>query len=302
MSAMGRILVFINLLFALVTGGFLAVDFATRTNYYEVTKAYERELKVSKANTETLGESLRTEADKRKKLEDLVKDLQKANDQARRQSEQQQLEAGREGEAKGFQVKSGDLTRDLALEEAKRLGKENKELHEVIQKRNEYIVKLNEERNKAQDVMHQALAERDAARVRSETILERLRETEKKLAQAKVTGAGGGGAQPGKAAAPARTAGRPNPPSAYVHGKIDKVFPDDPSLVEMNVGGDDGLAVDQTLDVYRLSPSAQYLGMVRIREVYPHHAIGKVMPSRVDGSRREVRAGDTVASSIQPPR
>src|SRR3712207_3885169 len=54
MNSVGKILVFVNLLFALIVGGFLAIDFSTRTNWREYAKELERELEVSRTNTTTL--------------------------------------------------------------------------------------------------------------------------------------------------------------------------------------------------------------------------------------------------------
>ena len=39
MNTLGKLLVIVNLLFALATGGFLAVDFASRTQWKEVADA-----------------------------------------------------------------------------------------------------------------------------------------------------------------------------------------------------------------------------------------------------------------------
>jgi hypothetical protein len=298
MNTMGKVLVFANLIFALITGGFLAADFATRTNWRQANDSLAAELAVARSNGDELHNTVKIVAEKLTKAEGRVKDLESQLDRARKDTEQKVKEAGDNARQTGLQMKSTEMTTTLASAELGRLREENKHLSKVIQEREQYIVKLNDERNKAQDRMHQAMAEAQAAQQRSETMLERVREAEKKLATLKV--AGGPSGQPAPAAA--RNPNQPNPPAAYVRGKIEKVHAEDPSLVEMNVGSDSGVATGQTLDVYRLNPEPAYLGMVRIREVFPHHSIGRMVPAGVDGSRREVRKGDEVASSIQPPR
>lgn len=48
MNTVGKILVILNFLFALIVGGFLAIDFATRQNYRVNTDQYAQELKIAR--------------------------------------------------------------------------------------------------------------------------------------------------------------------------------------------------------------------------------------------------------------
>ena len=50
MNTLGKLLVIVNLLFALATGAFLAVDYAARTDWKKVADARTEELAVMKAN------------------------------------------------------------------------------------------------------------------------------------------------------------------------------------------------------------------------------------------------------------
>ena len=50
MNTVGKILVILNFVFALVVGGFLAIDFATRTNWHKAYKALETEVKTQNAS------------------------------------------------------------------------------------------------------------------------------------------------------------------------------------------------------------------------------------------------------------
>jgi hypothetical protein len=84
-----------------------------------------------------------------------------------------------------------------------------------------------------------------------------------------------------------------NPPPEDIRGRV-KAVADKDGLVTINLGSDSGLARDQTLEVYRLKPRPQYLGLVRIVDVRPSEAIGKLIAPR----RTDVRVGDEVASSI----
>ena len=64
----------------------------------------------------------------------------------------------------------------------------------------------------------------------------------------------------------------PNPPTAFIKGKIEKVDPTDRTLVTISLGSDQGLQLRHTLEVYRLSPNPEYLGMIRIEDVRQHVA------------------------------
>jgi hypothetical protein len=298
---MGKILVFINLLFALITGGFLAVDFATRTNWRQAYEALAAEQKVSRVNNEELHNTVQVVAEKLKKEEDRVKDLEKQLATEKTKGQTVLKDARSDADKNKLQAEGADVAHALAAGELATLKKETENLTKLVRQREQTIVKINAERNAAQDRMDQALHERDAAIVRSETILERLREVEKKLAAERVAGAGGGGTGPAAPSA-VRNPNQPNPPPAYVRGKIEKVNAEDPSLVQLDVGTDSGLATGNTLEVYRLSPRPAYLGMVRIVNADHHTAVGRMVPAGAGAGRREVRPGDEVASSIQPPR
>src|SRR5258708_3067903 len=56
MNILGKILVFLNLLFALAVGGFLLVDFQTRKNWKQAYEQLVAETKVSESN----GKAFRT--------------------------------------------------------------------------------------------------------------------------------------------------------------------------------------------------------------------------------------------------
>ena len=59
MNTMGKILVIINFLFALVIGGFMVIDFARRTNWKAAFDNADAQLRIARNNTDTLAESNR---------------------------------------------------------------------------------------------------------------------------------------------------------------------------------------------------------------------------------------------------
>ena len=88
----------------------------------------------------------------------------------------------------------------------------------------------------------------------------------------------------GKTAEPALREGQrqkdPNvtpvsPEKKSTRGAIERVDPNDPSLVQISLGSDAGVAKGRTLDVFRLAPQPRFLGHVRIVEVYATRSVGK---------------------------
>ncbi len=81
-----------------------------------------------------------------------------------------------------------------------------------------------------------------------------------------------------------------------VEGKVLKID-DKNRRMEISIGSDDGLSVGQELYLYRTSPTAEYLGKVRIALVEPDQAVATVIGNTVNG--KKVKEGDDVASTIR---
>jgi chromosome segregation ATPase len=83
---------------------------------------------------------------------------------------------------------------------------------------------------------------------------------------------------------------------ANVEGKVLKVDPSNRRM-EISIGSDDGLSVGQELYLYRTSPTAEYLGKVKINVVEPDQAVASVIGNTVNG--KKIKEGDDVASTIR---
>jgi hypothetical protein len=92
--------------------------------------------------------------------------------------------------------------------------------------------------------------------------------------------------------AAAAAAGK-NPPAEGVEGLIKQVDPAS-GLVTITIGSDAGLAKGHTLEVFRLSPTAKYLGTIRIIEVTATRAVGRPQGAMTDA----LQVGDRVASRV----
>jgi hypothetical protein len=69
------------------------------------------------------------------------------------------------------------------------------------------------------------------------------------------------------------------------------------TLIKLSVGRDHGVNKDNTLDIYRTNPTAEWLGTVRIIEVTERDSIGRLM-SRPSPRNTVLRVGDLVIDSI----
>lgn len=90
---------------------------------------------------------------------------------------------------------------------------------------------------------------------------------------------------------------KPQPPPTDVQGKVVKVS-DDGALVSINKGSDHGLAKNQTLEVFRFSPKAEWVARIRIIQVNEHEAVGMIVLPQ--NRKVTVLPGDQVGSSILP--
>jgi len=288
MNTMGKILVIINFLFALVIGGFMVIDFARRTNWKAAYENAESQLRIAHNNTDTLAES------NRKQLADINKLTAALNSQEKKAKAREDDLSKRILAEQGEKSKAEQMNNLLKLQlddahgENKRRTEEIANLGKAIKSRDQTIVRLEDEKEKLQTAAISAQSNQANAQERSNALLAQVRAQQKELARLSNSA---GAMLPGKGASASR------PPLTYVKGMVEKIYPKDNSLVQLSVGSDQGLADGNTLFVYRLKPKAEYLGTLVIVDTHPHKAVARLLPS--EGTRRvELRVGDEVASKL----
>ena len=149
MNTVGKTLVVVNLLFALLTGGFLVVDFMTRENWKKRVDDYKHELEIAQAKTGedgfTIGKvtvALREAQKKISELENKVKD-----DESK--SKRDVAEAKAEAETERGNSQKQQLASMVSLGENERLKEENKKLTETLARREKTINGLEVDKNNA---------------------------------------------------------------------------------------------------------------------------------------------------------
>ena len=286
MTPVGKILVFVNLVFSLFVGAMGLMVFTADTNKNaeiakiirerDVLKAsngtYQEENKVLLEGRETEIKRMEKDIEKQKTdLEDrdrVAKDMQKKLDEASKK------------------LNEKDIVLQTAVAESNRRQEQNDQMREILKAEVDRNQKLTKdlEKSKSEEVSQRITAL--TLKSTNEKLENQLREMARDMEKVK-SGSTSAVAQLNKASK--------NPPPENIDGLV-KVA--DPSgLVKISIGSDAGLARGHTLEIFRLSPlssQSKYLGTIRILEVTPHEAVGQPVKQLTD----KPMAGDRVASRI----
>jgi hypothetical protein len=282
MTTMGKILVFINLLFSVLTGALIVMVFITRTNWAKGVDDLKADLFREHTNR------LNKEAEV-KQLEGLIRDKEKAENAeiAQLKTDKEMAEKVRDDavakmrEAEG-RATEATLNANKATAVAEAMKVEIRSLDERLQAEQERVRDLGKQVKEAKAAQIKAETDLRAALDRNDQLLKKYVESERQLAVAR-------GEQ-------AKQVGRdaPNPPPDDIYGRV-MVVDDATGWVTINLGSDSGLLRGNTLEVYRLKPRPTYIGTLRVYEVKPHEAIGKLMSG---ATRGRIQKDDEVASRI----
>jgi hypothetical protein len=284
MNTLGKILIFLNLLFSLLTGALIIMVFITRTHWQEGYNRKVGELSRENANYLAL-------VDAGKKKDDRHKADMDAKD-AQLVERDQKLDLAVKGETKAKgDVEAKDkliAAKDATVQKLEAMN-ENREaevkildgkLADYIKKNEDLLVsnkKLAEEKIRY-EIAYQSSKERN------ENLMTQYQDLLKKFEEYRV-------GESAKTQSLVR-----NPPPEDIKGSI-KATDVTSGMVTINLGSDSGLNKGNTLEVYRLKPSPQYVGVVRIMDVRPNEAVGKLILRR-----GQVQVGDEVASEIMSKR
>jgi chromosome segregation ATPase len=166
--------------------------------------------------------------------------------------------------------------------------KENLDLSERVKKLQGEYAKLNQDYTTERNQKTEAQIERDTLKERAnaleQQILQLSRQIEEvqqaNLQRAQASGQGS----------------KPQPPPTDVQGEVLAVS--EAGLVSINKGSDHGLAKNQTLEVYRLTPKPEWVARVRLIEVSNHESIGMVVLPL--NRKVSIQKGDLTGSTILP--
>ena len=286
MNTIGKILVILNFLFAIIVGALLVVDFAARNKWKEAyvelkqnvdvyVKSQSTTVKAAQSIGSELTEALAKIDEQNGKIKDAAEEA-KANE-AKYALKIQDLE---------LQLGTSKATLEQSVASTKRLADEIVDLNKTIKLREGQIVKLETDVKtyRLSALNFEALA--NGRQIKNENLLEKIRDLTTTLARMEA------GVNPNTSVI--RNPNEPNPPAVMVNGKIEKV---DADLVQISLGTDQGVNKNNTLDVYRTNPEAKYLGMVRIVDANAHKSVARFIVIGT-GARPQLKEGDLVTSKI----
>jgi hypothetical protein len=285
MTAVGKILVFVNLLFSLVVAGLLIMFHVAQTNWRDAVLKWQRSYDVVAAESETYKVELAQATTKyQKDLADLdgkLKDEQKKSQDAETRVAQLKKDFDAEKARWG---KDFDPPLTASGAELQRNTDEKQGLAKRTEADQERIGILLAENRDLRASKTAAEIEARSSNRRAQELEEKVQELAKEVVKAK---SGGGSAAPGS-----RVAAK-NPPPENVEGLITRTDPAT-GLVVLSIGSDAGLQQGHTLEVFRLRPTAKYLGTIQIMDVRPNEAVGKPMTKMLG----PIQQGDRVAAKI----
>jgi hypothetical protein len=285
MTVLGKTLVFFNLVFSILTGALVLMVFSARTNWQVAAKKLSDEIQIAQASVTAYQKEA---ADTRQAAQEEVAKVKAELDNTKGQlasalnhqkdNDDKYVKETIKVEKQEATIKSITTDRDRNAEEVKILAHQK----DSMQKRIDDLVKLN---SAAHDAKVAAEIDANSSRTRMKQLVENIKVLEKKNQELMTR------------ISPASSSGTnvvaENPPPENVEGLIKKADATS-GLVTLSIGSDSGLAKGHTLEVYRLEPSAKYLGKIRIMEVWPHAAVGKPIAKPLGA----IQEGDHVASKI----
>lgn len=293
MNTLSKVLLFLVFVMAFLVVGFMTYTFAARTNNQLTAEQYRNELEITRKNnlalTETNTALLAQLSTAKSDLE--AKRLELAEKQLLWDATEQQLKRSlKDSEDRG---KSAETLLEGALTAKERLQKEVEHLKSVVEDREKRLVALHTKYKDSTDLNISLDRDLKFSQERNSSLLSRVQELEKHVAELI------SGKASDVASALPKDPNTPNPPAKFVKGQIERVDSQDKTLVRVSLGTDHGVKANNTLEVFRLSPKTEYIGMIRIEDAHHHTSVARLV--RTPGvPMREIREGDVVSSTLSP--
>ncbi len=268
MTALGKVLVFFNVLFALVTGGLIVVVFLTRTNWRVGMELAQQETKAARAALEAeRAASTQKRLDYETEIKRLQEEIRRLEDVVRGKDVEIAGEKKKFNEARAESLKAAEISNAASVEIA-RLQTERNQMAVQLNGVNEQLAQTARElaETTARETFHKLRAdanERELAGVKEELALTRRRyeELRARVPEASVATV---------AAIPKRV------PSVETAGRVTGVSG---NLASISLGSDNGIEQGHVLQVYRIGANPLYLGTLMVTRTEPHRAVGIFEPA-----------------------
>jgi hypothetical protein len=288
MTAVGKILVFVNLLFSLVVGGLVTMVYVARTHWTdEYKKLSDRYAVVQASESAAKREAEENLTKSAARVKAVEKQLEKAQADLKSVLEANDLATKELGEQRSKEAKA-EAIRAAAQKEIELRQKDVEQIRTFLKEERDLNVRLTLDKEALNNRAVTAEINMKAVQDKNQQLVKQLEETTKEIVRLRATG--------GKATT--TVAGNlPNPPQENVDGLVETTDPTS-HLVTITLGSDAGLAKGHTLEVFRLNPvvptQSKYLGRIRLVEVTATRAVGQPTGRMAAPPQR----GDHVASQI----
>ena len=297
MTAVGKILVFFNLIFSIIISAMVVLVYTTRTDWRTTYEGFEREARAIEQeyldDVELKNKQIAARDDQIKQLQEdigIVKGERDALD-----LKITEKEVGYEDRlAAANALYEAELAKVENLRtEQKLLEQERKNLQALNQKQRGDIVMLVEQKNELEKLKVTAELARDSVQEKNEKLIEALARSEqlRRNVEFKLNTIGGSGALASSSGS-VLDPERPEVPG-NIEGKITYARN---GLLQISVGSDAGVAKGAVLDVFRLDlkdpKASRYYGTLRITDTESKKAVGKFIP--FPGMKDRPAVGDTV--------
>lgn len=268
MTALGKVLVFFNVLFALVTGGLIVVVFLTRTNWRVGMELAQQETKAARAALEAeRSAAAQKRLDAEAEIKRLQEEISRLNTVILGKDVEIAGERKKFNDARAESMKAAEIS-NAASAEISRLQTERNQLSVQLNTVNEQLAQTARElaETTARETFHKLRAdtnERELASTKEELVRVRRRYEE---LLARVPEA----ATSSVVATPKRI------PSVETSGRVTGVSG---NLAAISLGSDNGIEQGHVLQVYRMGANPLYLGTLTVTRTEPHRAVGTFEPA-----------------------
>lgn len=279
MTTFGKILVFLNLAFALFVGALIGMVYLTRTNW---KTSFD---KLNAAVTAEVAKHQQDLVDKDRLVQERDKqaqiaiqerdDLKKKNTSldAELRSTKDLLEGAKRATNQDINTTTTVTT------EIERRRIEVQQLQAILKGRDDRIKNLEEQLTKMRDEAVTYQLQYKTLKEKNDNLTQQYEDASRELAGLRARGVTAG-------------TSRNVPPPEQVRGTVKAI---DGNLATISIGTDAGVNKDNVLYLYRLTPTPEYLGELTILSATPFEAVGRVKTAK---RLTAIKPGDEVASRI----
>ena len=285
MTLLGKVLVFVNLAFSLAVAFFITQSYAKRTDWNRAYKDADKALQAASGQRDQYQKEAQECQTKAMAIQNTLNNTIKERDGEKAQLTASINDLRAQVDKQKATIERYGLTGDSVQSEVARLSKQAESLQQMLASANK---QRDDDAKKVEDFRQRAVkAEIDnkSLAARNNELLNVIEEKEKELIKQKTA--------PGSSGSAAAAVAANNPPPGDVQGRV-KSYDPTSGLLTITIGSDAGILKNHTLQVYRLDPRGQYVGTLRILEVRPTEAVGKM----VGRPLTPVQVNDKVGSKI----